>query len=53
MLTCGSGGLRGILIDSDINAYTSVDQMFSGKQYKEQFVGWHLYMKRWWDTWDT
>ena len=39
MSTCGSGGLRGILIDSDINAYTSVDQMLSGKQYKRAVRG--------------
>ena len=34
MLTCGGGGLRDILIDSDVYAYASVDQMLSGKQYK-------------------
>ena len=33
MLTCGGGGLRDILIDSDVYVYASVDQVLSGKQY--------------------
>ena len=35
ILACGGGGLRNILVDSDVYAYASVDQMFSGKQYKK------------------
>ena len=34
MLTCGGGGLRDILFDSDVYVCASVDQMLSGKQYK-------------------
>ena len=39
MLTCGSGCLRGILIDTDVYAYASVDQMLSGKQYMRSVRG--------------
>ena len=53
MLTCGGGGLRDILIDSDAYAYASVDQCFLENNLRELYVGWHLYIKRWWDTWDT
>ena len=53
MLTCGGGGLCDILIDSDVYVYASVDQMLLENSIREQLVGWHLYMKRWWDTWDT
>ena len=39
MMFCEDGGLRDILIDSDIYASASVDQMFSGKQYKRAVRG--------------
>ena len=39
MLTCGGGGLRDILIDSDVYASASVDQMLSIKQYERAARG--------------
>ena len=39
MLTSGGGGLRDILIASDVYAYASVDQMLSGKQYERAVCG--------------
>ena len=39
MLTCGGGGLRDILIYSDVYVCASVDQMISGKQYKRAVRG--------------
>ena len=42
MLTCEGGGLSDILIDSDVYAYASVDQMLLENNIKEQFMGWHL-----------
>ena len=39
MLTCGGGGLRDILIDSDVYVCASGDQMLSGKQYKRAVRG--------------
>ena len=39
MMFCEDGGLRDILIDSDIYASASVDQMFSRKQYKRAVRG--------------
>ena len=39
MLTCGGGGLRDILVDSDVYASASVDQMLSGKQYEREVRG--------------
>ena len=38
-MLCRDGGLRDILIDSDAYASASVDQMFSGKQYKRAVRG--------------
>ena len=44
MLTCGGGGLRDILIDSDVYVCASVDQMLSGQQYKRAVRGFtHVY----------
>ena len=39
MLTCGGGGLRDILVDSDVYASASVDQILCGKQYKRAARG--------------
>ena len=35
----GDGGLRDILNDSGVNAFVTVDQMLSGKQYKRVVRG--------------
>ena len=39
MSACGGGGLRDILIASDVYVCASVDQMLSGKQYKRAVRG--------------
>ena len=39
MMTCGGGGLCDILIDPDVYAYASVDQMLLENNIREQLVG--------------
>ena len=39
MSACGGGGLRDILIASDVCVLASVDQMLSEKQYKRAVRG--------------